>query len=192
MDINTNGQSRSLRSSSVSARRWRGGRFLAVLVLAIAVGAGFAVMGSLRPQTAPLAVAQSGDLADNPVIGVWRLVDDVGDPLGDNYALFHADGTYVDVGVRTTLLGIWRPTGENTLEVLEVTGSLGLPNEAFIPGTQLVRTTYTYDPSTDTLTGIYSPTLSDANGEVAISGARYSIQGYRVNFETMFPATPTP
>jgi hypothetical protein len=128
------------------------------------------------------------------VVGLWRLVDDVGDPLGDNYALFHADGTYTNVGVGTTFLGLWRPTGANTLEVLEIVGGLSFPGEAFKPGTQLVHTTYTYDAATDTLTGVYSPTLSDQTGEVFFSGAQFSVQGTRVDwdeFQKTTSATPT-
>ena len=149
--------------------------------------------GSLaRPDTAPSAFAQSDDFAGNPVVGVWRLVDDIGDPLGDNYGLFHADGTYVNVGGGTTYLGVWRPTGEDTVEVLDVTGSLSSPGEEFIAGTQLTHTTYTYDPGNDTLAGVYSPTISDASGEVFISGAKYSVTGSRVDFESVAASTPTP
>jgi len=126
------------------------------------------------------------------VVGVWRLVDDVADPLGDNYGLFHADGTYVEVGVGTTFLGVWRPTGENTLEVLQISGSLNFPGEAYKPGTQLTHTAHTYDPQADTLAGVYSPTLSDASGEVFASGAQYSLRGTRVDFESVAASTPTP
>jgi len=186
------GQHQNDRPPQQALRALSGGRTAVALLLALAVGFGIASLMTSRPHATPAAAAQTVNLADSPFFGVWRFVDDVGDPLGDNYGLFHADGTFVGIGVNTTFLGLWRPTGENAIEVMDIHGGLGFVSEPFVAGTQLTRTTLTYDPATDSLSGIYSPTLSDASGEVIISGARYSVRGYRVSFETMFPATPTP
>jgi len=191
MHANQPGQCHDDRASHRVARVPFGGRTAVALVLALALGAGIAALAPMQPRTTP-AVAQSDVLADSLFVGLWRMVDDVGDPLGDNYALFHADGTCVNVGGGTTFLGLWRSTGSNAIEVMEITGSIGLASEPFVAGTQLTRTKLTYDTATDSLAGIYSPTLSDASGEVFASGGRYSVRGYRVNFETMFPSTPTP
>src|SRR5688572_1918013 len=111
MDAISRGRPGGRRIPGTATRRCGAGHRPSVPLVALAVGLAVVALGPLRPGAdrpgaAPAAVAQAGDLAGHPVVGVWRLVDDVGDPLGDNYGLFHADGTYVNVGVGTTFLGL--------------------------------------------------------------------------------------
>jgi hypothetical protein len=62
-----------------------------------------------------------GELATHPVVGVW---DSTGELDGDTFrflAIFHADGTYMEIYPWGAILnGVWQPTGARTAEATAV------------------------------------------------------------------------
>lgn len=88
-------------------------RRLAALVLILAVVTGLAAYA----QNATASAVQDDDMANHPVVGAWRWEND---PPGEgdvfiSYGIFHADGTYVEVGIdNITSVGVWEATGERT------------------------------------------------------------------------------
>jgi hypothetical protein len=57
-------------------------------------------------------------MAEHPVVGHWRYENVLGDLTFPSYAIFHADGTYVEALPNGAfLLGLWQPTGERTADL---------------------------------------------------------------------------
>lgn len=58
--------------------------------------------------------------AGNPVVGMWSWdLAHMTPPGARSYALFHADGTFVDANpFLGTGVGLWRSTGERTADLL--------------------------------------------------------------------------
>jgi len=57
-------------------------------------------------------------MAEHPVVGHWRNENVLGDLTFPSYAIFHADGTYVEALPNgAILLGLWHPTGERTADL---------------------------------------------------------------------------
>jgi hypothetical protein len=96
-----------------------------VLIALVAV----AVFGALRflpdrASTDPPAVAPGfhidpallAEMAAHPIVGAWTVDPDPGRPVR---VVFHADGTYIEVDpLQGTGVGVWRPTGERSGEVV--------------------------------------------------------------------------
>lgn len=95
-------------------------------------------IGSTIP---PHAIAQDSDPTAHPIVGMWWWENSSADPFDDSFAVFQADGTYVEetpyIGAG---IGTWAPTGERTADLLivfqDIEGGLD-PNEpaAFVAGT---------------------------------------------------------
>jgi hypothetical protein len=100
-------------------------RRLFVLLFAVSLLSS-AVTISLSP-TAAQDASPTGMAATtaHPVVGVW---DSTGGLEGETFpflAIFHADGTYMEIYPwGTILMGVWRPTGERTAEATAVTYEL--------------------------------------------------------------------
>src|SRR5918993_285727 len=91
-------------------------RHFVVLVSIIAAGAAGIVMLGTRSA----AVAQDATPAatvDHPVVGAWWTANDAPGPgVETAYALFHADGTYLEVDPNIGVgIGVWRATGERSV-----------------------------------------------------------------------------
>lgn len=73
----------------------------------------------------PLAAAQEATpmgtvaMATHPIVGTWRLMKDFGEGPTISYAIFHADGTYLqEAFVEGPIeFGAWEPTGERTADL---------------------------------------------------------------------------
>jgi hypothetical protein len=103
------------------------------------------------------AAAQDAAMATHPVVGLWQ--HNGGPPDAPDWAfkLFHADGTYVYWGGLNVgaALGIWRPTGERTAEMLEIWRDTDpSPGGTEGPGTAAFR--FDLDVSEDGATLTYS------------------------------------
>jgi len=95
----------------------------------------------------PNAAAQDATTAaaGHPVVGAWWWENISSDPFDDSYAIFHADGTYVEetayIGAG---IGAWEATGERTagliIVVQDIEGGLD-PTQpaAFVAGTITFR-----------------------------------------------------
>ncbi len=125
---------------------------VSVVVLALAVLVGRGLL--------PDAAAQDGaaSASYHPLVGAWWWENIADDPFDDSYAVFGADGTYVE---ETTYIGAgigsWDASGERMAELIivfqDTEGGLD-PNqpEAFVPGTVTLWLTLEVDASGDTLT----------------------------------------
>ena len=89
-----------------------------ILVIALTL-AGTLALGAL-----PNAGAQDpppDDMAGHPVVGGWYWENSSTDPFDDSFAVFHADGTYVEetpyIG---TGIGVWEATGERSADLIIV------------------------------------------------------------------------
>jgi hypothetical protein len=69
----------------------------------------------------PNAAAQDASpaMANHPVVGTWWWQNISTEPFDDSFAVFHADGTYVEetayIGAG---IGSWVPTGERTADLI--------------------------------------------------------------------------
>jgi len=102
----------------------------------------FALMLSavLANSVVPQAVAQDADISAHPIVGMWWWENSSADTFDDSFAIFQADGTYVEetpyIGAG---IGTWVSTGERTADLLivfqDIEGGLD-PNEpaSFVPG----------------------------------------------------------
>ena len=72
-------------------------------------------LGSTLP---PHAIAQDSDIAAHPIVGMWWWENESADPFDDSFAVFGADGTYVEetpfIGAG---IGTWVSTGERTADL---------------------------------------------------------------------------
>lgn len=60
-------------------------------------------------------------LASHPVAGTWTFVNEEGEDAYPSVAIFHPDGSYIEIlPWRTLLMGVWEPTGERTATVTQV------------------------------------------------------------------------
>lgn len=110
-----------------------------VLVVCLLVALGF--FGS---DLKPIEAAQDASPAatvSSPLVGAWWWENISQDPFDDSYAIFHADGTYVEetsyIGAG---IGSWQATGDRDGELIIVFQDIegGLDPDApaaFVPGT---------------------------------------------------------
>jgi hypothetical protein len=111
-------------------------------------------LGSTLP---PHAIAQDSDTAAHPIVGMWWWENESADPFDDSFAVFGADGTYVEetpfIGAG---IGTWVSTGERTADLLivfqDIEGGLD-PNEpaAFVAGTWTFHLSIEVDAAGDAL-----------------------------------------
>src|SRR5215208_199287 len=89
---------------------------LAIIMLMLMLG--------LIAATGPSASAQDATpdamsaMASHPLVGTWQQ-HDLESPAATGFVVFHADGTVVATRrYRGVALGLWRPTGERTAELV--------------------------------------------------------------------------
>ena len=100
-----------------------------------------ALVGMLAIGAWPHVAAQEVATATSPIVGAWWWENISDDPFDDSYAIFHADGSYVEetsyIGAG---IGSWQATGERTGDLIIVFQDIegGLDPDApaaFVPGT---------------------------------------------------------
>ena len=130
-------------------------------------GVGTAGLGlALANSAHPAAGQDTAAIASHPVAGLWQYDSGWPPNLGDPdwaFQTFHADGTYMTWGGLNigAALGLWRPTGERTAELLLIWRD----TDPFLggtegPGTAAFRFDLEVDESNTTLT--YSNDAIDA------------------------------
>jgi hypothetical protein len=97
-------------------------RFSILLPALVVVLLGSAVV-ILRPSAAAQEATPTGmaTMAMHPVVGTWELTGELGDETFPILVMFHADGTYQELYPWGAIfVGVWKPTGERTVEGLNV------------------------------------------------------------------------
>ena len=99
------------------------------------------LFAALASGVVPHATAQDSNTATHPLVGMWWWENESADPFDDSFAVFQADGTYVEetpfIGAG---IGTWVSTGERSADLLivfqDIEGGLD-PNEpaSFVAGT---------------------------------------------------------
>ena len=159
-----------------------------VVVVASSVGV------SLRSRVAAQdATPAATTWAEHPVVGTWWTANDAPGPgLETAYAVFHADGTYVEVDPNIGVgVGVWRVTGERSAELTYVFQDIDPEPTAIAPGTVTVRQSVAVDTAGDAFTAPLTVEVRIPDGTVVFSAA-YTARGTRLQVEPMLPiGTPT-
>jgi hypothetical protein len=141
------------------------------------------------------AVAQEATpsaTADHPVVGAWWTANDAPGPgVETAYAVFHADGTYLEVGPNIGVgVGVWQATGERSAELTYVFQDIDPEPATTAPGTVTVRQSVEVDETGDAFTAPLTVEVRIPDGTVVFSAA-YTARGSRLEVEPMSPlATP--
>ena len=158
-----------------------------------AAGVGVAFATNVRHAAAQEG---AGDLAVHPMVGLWQLPIIGPDATASPWAfqVYHADGTMSswNAGLTAGVLGLWRPTGERTADVLWVMQDVA-DDGAF---TLTFRLAFEIDETGDRLTYTGGLDIRDADGlQVAASPG---VEGtstrltFDVNPATGSTASPAP
>jgi hypothetical protein len=145
----------------------------------------------------PLALAQDATptaTADHPVVGAWWTANDAPGPgVATAYAVFHADGTYLEVDPNIGVgVGVWRATGERSAELTYVFQDIDPEPATTAPGTVTVRQSVEVDAAGNEFTAPLTVEVRIPDGTVVFSAA-YTARGARLQVEPMLPlGTPPP
>jgi hypothetical protein len=146
--------------------------------------------------TRPAAVAQDATptaAADHPVVGAWWTANDAPGPgVETAYAVFHADGTYLEVDPNIGVgVGVWRATGERSAELTYVFQDINPEPTTIAPGTVTVRQSVDVDETGDAFTAPLTVEVRIPDGTVVFTAA-YTARGARLQVEPMLPlGTPS-
>jgi hypothetical protein len=143
----------------------------------------------------PAAVAQGATpttTVDHPVVGAWWTANDAPGPgVETAYAIFHADGTYLEVDPNIGVgIGVWRATGERGAELTYVFQDIDPEPAVTAAGTVTVRQSVTVDDSGNEFTAPLTVEVRIPDGTVVFHAA-YTARGTRLEVEPMLP-TGTP
>lgn len=136
-------------------------------------------------------------MAEHPVVGGWRLenINEDG-TIVISYAVFHADGTYVEAfGEGAPLIGVWKPTGAHTADLTLFAADVDPDPEVTVPVVSRQAIAVDETDTTFTAEGTFQGFGED--GAVLFEGPGIS-QGTRLEVLPVVPlgtpaaATPTP
>lgn len=140
---------------------------IAALALVATVIGGLPLAGFASQDTG------DGDRADHPIVGTWLWLnnpDEDATIAGPSYAIFHADGSYVEfyplIGVG---IGTWDVTGPDTATLTIVFQDINEDANVFEPGTSTYRIAIEVDSTGDTLTGTGDLVIRDTAGTEVLS-----------------------
>ena len=149
-----------------------------------AAGVGLALAAPAISQEATPAA-----MSTHPVVGAWILAAVRATP-NTGYAIFHADGTYTEVNPDTgTGVGVWRPTGERSGELINKWPNISTDAETYVPGTSTLRVTFDVDEQGMTYSGTYHIDLTAPDGGLMAS-SEGKFEATRLTIETLSSATP--
>jgi hypothetical protein len=166
-------------------------QFVVVASIIAATLVGIVVFGNR-----PAAIAEEStptDMADHPVIGAWWTANDAPGPgVETAYALFHADGTYLEVDPNIGVgVGVWRATDERSAELSYVFQDIDPEPATTAPGTVTVRQSVAVDASGNEFTAPLTVEVRIPDGTVVFSAA-YTARGIRLQVEPMLPLGTPP
>lgn len=159
-------------------------RLLASCVMVIALMLGVAASSSLGIMAQE---ATHETEASSPLIGAWQWVNESPDPYDDTYAIFHADGTYVEVVGPDTVIGSWRMTGERTADAISFNQDVDPFDFSFNPGTLITRMAVEIDADGDTLTAQFTAEGRATDGTILFQAGPFTSTGIRLEAEPMVP-----
>lgn len=163
-----------------------------VTLLAVTLGG---VGGAAIVSTRAAAQDESTPAATHPIVGMWWWQNISTDPFDDSFAVFGADGTYVEetpyIGAG---IGAWVPTGERTADLLIVYQDIegGLDPQApaaFKPGTITMHLAVTIDPSGKSLVASGPLEIRSPDGTL-LDELTYDFHASRVTVDWSMPAPP--
>ena len=132
--------------------------------------------------------------AEHPVVGAWWTANDAPGPgVATAYAVFHADGTYLEVDPNIGVgVGVWRAIGERSAELTYVFQDIDPEPATTAPGTVTVRQSVTVEAAGDAFTAPLTVEVQIPDGTVVFRAA-YTAQGTRLQVEPFtMDSTPTP
>jgi hypothetical protein len=155
-----------------------------------------ALVGMVVFENRPAAIAEESTptaMADHPVIGAWWTANDAPGPgVETAYALFHADGTYLEVDPNIGVgIGVWRATDERNAELTYVFQDIDPEPATTAPGTVTVRQSVAVDASGNAFTAPLTVEVRIPDGTVVFSAA-YTARGTRLEVEPMLPLGTPP
>ena len=164
------------------------------VVLASIITATF--VGMVMLGNRPAAVAQGATptaTLNHPVVGAWWTANDAPGPgVETAHALFHADGTYLEVDPNIGVgVGVWRATGERSAELTYVFQDIDPEPATTAPGTVTVRQSVAVDASGNAFAAPLTVEVRIPDGTVVFSAA-YTARGTRLEVEPMLPLGTPP
>jgi hypothetical protein len=156
---------------------------LAVVVLLL--GGVIATMGRST-------VAQDDAMAQHPLVGAWRLVNEPGTAEENvSYAIFHADGTYTEAHPHGgSGIGAWTPTGESSADLTIIFQNISEDPNVFELGVVTVWQAIEADETGETFTGTGTVKVATPDGTIVFAGAAIT-EATRLHAEPV-PAMGTP
>jgi hypothetical protein len=154
--------------------------------LTILVGIGQSTLGTSAQEDAG---ATREAMATHPVVGAWRWDNDPPTPNTHiTYAIFHDDGTYVEVSTGSgTAVGSWQPMGERSVKVTNVFQDISEDPTIVEPGEATIRQVAEVDETGSTLTASYTAEVKTLDGTLEFAGGPFEAIGTRVEVEEMVP-----
>jgi hypothetical protein len=170
-------------------------RPIAVSIFAVILLGVFAL--AVTPVTAHDATPAAR--AEHPVVGAWWTANDAPGPgVNTATAVFHADGTYLEVDPNIGVgVGVWQATGERTADLIAVYQDIDPDPAIAAPGLVTVRKSVEVEEAGNAFTGSLTVEVRIPDGTVVFT-ASYTGQGTRLGVESVVPlgtplaATPVP
>ena len=164
-------------------------RPVAVSVFAVSILS--LIILAFNPATAQ--VATPATRTDHPVVGSWWSANDAPGPgVQTATAIFHADGTYLEVDPNIGVgVGVWQVTGERTADLIAVYQDIDPDPAIAAPGTVTVRKSVEVDEAGNAFTGSLTVEVRIPDGTTVFT-ASYAGRGTRLDVESTSPlGTPT-
>jgi hypothetical protein len=131
--------------------------------------------------------------AAHPVVGAWWSANDAPGPgVQTATAIFHVDGTYLEVDPNIGVgLGVWQATGERTADLIAVYQDIDPDPAIAAPGTVTVRKSVEVDEAGNAFSGSLTVEVRIPDGTIVFT-ASYAGRGTRLEVESTSPfGTPT-
>lgn len=142
-------------------------------------GALTAAIAFQQPSAAQDATpATALDRAQHPIVGAWKWTNDPSDPHPESFAIFHPDGTYIEVIGIETGIGVWQPAGPERVDLTAYFQDLDSTTVEVEPGRTTVQATIELDTTGTAATVTYRL-------------VKYTFLGYRLADEQHLTGTLT-
>ena len=135
---------------------------------------------------------QDTTTAQHPIVGTWRWVSNPAKPP-DAYAIFHADGTYIETGLFAgVVIGAWRATGERSVDVTMSFQDVDVSVAGVTPGMGTLWLAAEVDRTGNAMILRGSAELRSIENDVMFQGGGFEFRGTRMMVEPVpdFPPPP--
>ncbi len=159
-------------------------------------GIGAGGLGLAALAASPAAAQNAGDPATHLPAGVWQWNAYPEHPELSNFAIFHPSGAYTEwQPVAGEAVGLWRPTGERTADLLFVFTDANPAIDVYEPGIVTFTITIQIDETGNALDAEGTIDVRDAGG-VQQATVPWRRPATRMTFDSnpttgSVPATPT-